>query len=90
MSYTNPVLYQLHLAIGALSVKALSLLPVQIRSKGTFCMQRCTLNAILPKESHWTGKQYKMWTCGVILTKYFSKPHIQTFILISNSPLPTI
>ena len=50
------------------------------RDNSTFCMHWCTLNAVLPEEFHWTGKQYNMWTNGVFFNKTF-------LILQSYKPL---
>ena len=55
------------------------------RDNSTFCMQWCTLNALLPEEFHWTGKQYKMWTNGVFFNKTFLLLH--SYKPLSLSPL---
>ena len=52
MSNINPVLYALFFAIGALSGRALSLLPG--------CNSAFS-GGILPKEFRWAGKQYNTW-----------------------------
>ena len=72
MSYTNPVLYPLQLAKHFLEGPWPSSLS-RVDKRGQLCILHAavhTIDTILPKEFHWTGKQYNMWTNGVILTKH--------------------
>ena len=77
MSYTNPVLYPLQLAIGALSAPWAELLK---GDNSAFRMQQCSLNAILPKNS--AGLGYSI-ACGKM--EWFNK----TFLIATpTNPYP--
>ena len=53
------------------------------RDNSAFWIQQCTLNAILSKEFHWTGKQY-MWRNEVFFNKTFLIRH--SYKPLSSSP----